>query len=60
MCYSGGKDSTYTSIILKNEYKLNILAITFDNGFVSGYTKPFDGKSITSVGNLIGVLIILF
>ena len=35
MCYSGGKDSTYTSIILKNEYKLNILAITFDNGFVS-------------------------
>jgi tRNA(Ile)-lysidine synthase TilS/MesJ len=35
MCYSGGKDSTYTSIILKKDYKLNILAITFDNGFVS-------------------------
>jgi tRNA(Ile)-lysidine synthase TilS/MesJ len=35
ICYSGGKDSTYTSIMLKNEYKLNILAITFDNGFVS-------------------------
>jgi tRNA(Ile)-lysidine synthase TilS/MesJ len=35
MCYSGGKDSTYTSIILRNEYRLNILAITFDNGFVS-------------------------
>lgn len=35
MCYSGGKDSTYTSIILKNKYKLNILAVTFDNGFIS-------------------------
>jgi len=38
MSYSGGKDSTYTSIILKNEYKLNILAITFDNGFVPEQT----------------------
>ena len=35
LCYSGGKDSTYTSILLKNKYKLNILALTFDNGFVS-------------------------
>jgi tRNA(Ile)-lysidine synthase TilS/MesJ len=35
MCYSGGKDSTYTGIILKNEYKLDILAVTFDNGFIS-------------------------
>ncbi len=35
MCYSGGKDSTYTSILLKNKYKLNILAITLDNGFIS-------------------------
>jgi tRNA(Ile)-lysidine synthase TilS/MesJ len=35
MCYSGGKDSTYTSIVLKNKYKLNILAVTFDNGFIS-------------------------
>lgn len=34
MCYSGGKDSTYTLSILKNHYKLKILAFTFDNGFV--------------------------
>ena len=27
MCYSGGRDSIYTSIILKNKYKLNILAV---------------------------------
>jgi len=35
MCYSGGKDSTYTIITLKEEYGLNILALTFDNGFLS-------------------------
>ncbi len=34
MCYSGGKDSTYALSILKNIYKLKILAFTFDNGFV--------------------------
>ena len=35
MCYSGGKDSTYTLDILKTEYKARILAVTVDNGFVS-------------------------
>ena len=35
MAYSGGKDSTYTLYILKKEYGLNILALTFDNGFIS-------------------------
>ncbi len=35
MCYSGGKDSTYTLTVLKEKYDLNILAITFDNGFLS-------------------------
>jgi len=35
MCYSGGKDSTYTLTILKEKYDLNILAITFDNSFLS-------------------------
>ncbi|MHA1381609.1 MAG: hypothetical protein ACTSRG_24845 [Candidatus Helarchaeota archaeon] len=34
MSYSGGKDSTYTLYILKEKYDLNILAITFDNGFL--------------------------
>ena len=33
-CYSGGKDSTYTLSILKNIYKLRVLAFTFDNGFL--------------------------
>lgn len=35
VCYSGGKDSTYTLDILKNLYGLNILAFTLDNGFIS-------------------------
>ncbi len=34
MCYSGGKDSTYTLGLLKNIYKLRILAFTLDNGFI--------------------------
>lgn len=50
MCYSGGKDSTYTSIILKNEYKLNILAITFDNGFVSDQAFRNIKSVVESVG----------
>src|SRR5512139_3822665 len=33
--YSGGKDSTYTLMLLKNEFHLKVLAITFDHGFVS-------------------------
>ena len=38
MCYSGGKDSTQTLIILKREYKLNVLAVSIDNGFLSSQT----------------------
>ncbi len=36
MCYSGGKDSTYTLAILKEKYRLAVLAVSIDNGFVSG------------------------
>ena len=31
MCYSGGKDSTYTLGVLKEEYGLSVLAVSFDN-----------------------------
>lgn len=34
MCYSGGKDSTCTLDILRRKYRLNVLAFTFDNGFI--------------------------
>lgn len=49
MCYSGGKDSTHTLVILKEKYGLSILAVTMDNGFVSDQAL----KNIsTVVGNL--------
>jgi len=35
MAYSGGKDSTYTMFLLKKKYGLRVLALSFDNGFVS-------------------------
>ena len=35
MAYSGGKDSSYTLKILREKYDLRILALTFDNHFVS-------------------------
>lgn len=38
MCYSGGKDSTYTLAILKENYHLNVLAVSFDNGFLPEQT----------------------
>ncbi len=35
VAYSGGKDSTYTLDVLVNRYQLRVLALTFDNGFIS-------------------------
>jgi hypothetical protein len=35
MAYSGGKDSTYTLDIFVNKYGLRVLALTFDNSFIS-------------------------
>jgi tRNA(Ile)-lysidine synthase TilS/MesJ len=35
IAYSGGKDSTYTLGLMKNEYDLKILAFSFDNWFQS-------------------------
>ncbi len=38
MSYSGGKDSTYTLAILKENYGLRVLALTLDNGFLPEQT----------------------
>jgi len=35
MAFSGGKDSTYTMSLLKLKYGLRVLAVSFDNGFIS-------------------------
>ncbi len=50
MAYSGGKDSTYTMLMLKQRYNLSILAITFDNGFISEQAKRNIEKMTTEVG----------
>jgi len=56
MSYSGGKDSTFTLLILKKKYKLNTLALTFDNGFLPEQTL----KNIRIVVVKLGVDHILF
>jgi tRNA(Ile)-lysidine synthase TilS/MesJ len=35
LAYSGGKDSSYTLKLLKRDFNLRVLAITFNHGFVS-------------------------
>lgn len=50
MAYSGGKDSTYTLHILAKKYNMRILALTFDNGFIS----PRAAQNITHMTDLCG------
>jgi hypothetical protein len=45
MAYSGGKDSSYTLKLLKGRYNLRLLALTFDNHFIS----PTAWKNIENV-----------
>ncbi len=56
VCYSGGKDSTYTLYVLKEKYKLKVLALTFDNGFIPKQTF----ENIRKVTEKLGVDHILF
>lgn len=51
LCYSGGKDSTYTLKLAVEKYKLKILSFTLDNGFIS----PTAFKNIEKVVNKLGV-----
>jgi tRNA(Ile)-lysidine synthase TilS/MesJ len=51
VAYSGGKDSTFTLDLLKNNYGLRVLALTFDHGFIS----PFAQKNIRKVVEILGV-----
>ena len=38
LAYSGGKDSTFTLYLLRKIYHLRVLAVTYDNGFLSDVT----------------------
>ena len=51
MAYSGGKDSSYSMKLLKERYDLRILALTFDNHFVS----PVAWKNIRTVTDALQV-----
>lgn len=56
VAYSGGKDSSFTLDVLKNQYGLRILAVTFDHGFVS----PFAIENIRRVVETLGIDHIMF
>jgi tRNA(Ile)-lysidine synthase TilS/MesJ len=51
MAWSGGKDSTYTLLALRQRYGLNVLAFTFDNGFIS----PAALRNIAQLSGELGV-----
>jgi tRNA(Ile)-lysidine synthase TilS/MesJ len=51
MSWSGGKDSTYTLWLLREQYDLRVLAFTFDNGFVS----PAAFENMRAVAENLGV-----
>ena len=51
MAYSGGKDSTYTLDMFASRYKLRVLALTFDNAFISKWSFP----NIRNVCDALGV-----
>ncbi len=56
MCYSGGKDSTQTLAVLKEEYGLSILAVSLDNGFLSNQAS----QNIRTVVEKLGIDHIFF
>ncbi len=51
VCYSGGKDSTYTLKLAVEKYNLNVLSFTLDNGFIS----PIAFKNIEKVVSTLGI-----
>jgi tRNA(Ile)-lysidine synthase TilS/MesJ len=51
MAYSGGKDSTYTLYLFVKRYGLRVLALTFDNTFIS----PMAFENIKKVCSVLGV-----
>ncbi|GEM_PF-160680 len=47
---SGGRDSTYVLYRLRNEYGLNVLAVTFDNGFLTDYARDNIERVVEKLG----------
>jgi tRNA(Ile)-lysidine synthase TilS/MesJ len=56
VAFSGGKDSTYTLDLFRNYFRLKVLALTFDHGFVS----PYATRNIRATVEALGVDHIMF
>ncbi|HHV30581.1 adenine nucleotide alpha hydrolase family protein [Acetivibrio mesophilus] len=54
--FSGGKDSTYLLWVLKEKYKLNVLAIAVDHGFMPNVTI----ENINTVPQKLGIDLVTF
>lgn len=50
MCYSGGKDSTYTLMLASQKYNLKVLALTVDNGFLSPVAFQNINRTVDALG----------
>ncbi|HLN56048.1 MAG TPA: hypothetical protein VK207_08645 [Bacteroidales bacterium] len=50
LCYSGGKDSTYTLMLAVEKYNLKVLSFTLDNGFISPTAFRNIGKVVSRLG----------
>ncbi len=49
--FTGGKDSSYAAHLLSKEYKLNVLALTWDNGFFGDVHR----KNISTLTSNLGI-----
>jgi hypothetical protein len=47
---SGGKDSTYVLCQMVDKYKLNVAAVTYDNGFLTDFAKESVKNTISKLG----------
>lgn len=50
MCFSGGKDSTYTLKLAVQKYNLKVLALTIDNGFLSPVAFNNINRTVDALG----------
>lgn len=50
MCYSGGKDSTYTLMRAVRKYGLKVLSFTLDNGFLSSGALENINRVVDALG----------
>jgi predicted PP-loop superfamily ATPase len=50
LAYSGGKDSTYTLYKLREKFNVSVLAVTFDNGFLTEQCRQNIHEATANLG----------